>query len=263
MPPSKGSYPSSRPRTTRIFVEEYETIVIEPTRNETIVIEPARKPFPKTKSTTRVSTITLEKGYKTNTAKPPKQPRATDQWTEKSGSSKSQTKAPTEPQPPEVKTSLDIIQIPCNSSPIRIFTVPLVGIGRGGVPSDDCVPIEQWLLEFPDMRFAQRLHRFHYPDRQLLGLRAPDMEDLGALRKTNQLIYVCYDPKAGLPHNGRLEELSGVKVYGDGFWFMMYKDFDVHEGPRFIDMRPEMVEDLESGGVAETVMRRLLAGLET
>ena len=109
---------------------------------------------------------------------------------------------------------------------------------------------------FPDMSSLPPECNFHYDKRQLLGLRASDIDKLGF---ANHMIYLCYDKKARLPHNKFLEKLSGVNIYGDGFWFMLHRDFDEHEGPSFIHMTLEVIENLLRGELAEKVLLRLLA----
>ena len=109
---------------------------------------------------------------------------------------------------------------------------------------------------FPDMSSLPPECNFHYDQRQLLALRVQDVDELGS---TNHMIYLCYDEKSGLPHNKFLEKLSGVNIYGDGFWFMLCRDFDLRKGPTFIHMLQEVIENLLRGGMPETILRRLLA----
>ena len=71
-------------------------------------------------------------------------------------------------------------------------------------------------------------------------------------------MYVCFEEKAGVPHNRYLEGLSGVEMFGESFLFKMYRDFDGDGKPIFRDMGAESVRELEGGGLMEGIVRKML-----
>ena len=151
-----------------------------------------------------------------------------------------------------------IMRIPCDGSPISIVTTPLIGIGDGGIKAEDCTENEEGLLLFPDIEVLEQDFDFRCSHRQLLCLSATNVSPV---ENTDHMLYVCEEEESGLPRNKILEDLSEMKMYGDGFWFMVLKGFDESVGPHFIDMRQEIVQDLylKERGKAETVLRNLVA----
>ena len=246
-PPSSSQ--SSRPRTTTTLVREYNTVLIEPPKKLRVKDGPTKMR----------NTSILEPEYNTVLIEPPKKPSTTAQWTKKGTTSKKQTKGkattPTAFQPKNIKSRLDVIRIPCDGPPFRITSLPLIAIGNGGIKPEDCVPGEEWLVQFPNMWSIANEPKFNWHHRRLIGIPA---KDLSSSVNETYLMYVCYEETAGVPHNKYLEQLSGFEMYGESFLFKMYTDFDGDGKPIFRDMGPESVKELESGGFMEAIVRKLL-----
>ena len=266
--PSKRPLSNSRGIATR-YTTPFER------KYTTVLIEPPRKLPPKVESTTKG--ITSEDHLETKPTASRYQP-STEQviaasYPEEMSShstSSSPQKHTVGPYQPDVEATsartqsskqnlyLDVIRIPCDGSPLRISHVPLIKLGDDGVRLDECVALEEWLELFPNMWSLHDKSTFNYYYRKLLGLPSEDPDDPASI---NYFIYVCYEKEAGLAHNKYLESLSGVKVYGDGFFFKMREDFDVNRGPSFIHMGTESVKDLEDRGDTETTFRKVLKSL--
>lgn len=244
---SLGRSQPSKTRTTTTLGREYETVLIEPPKKHRTKDAPTKK---------RNTTIP-EPEYNTVLIEPPKKPSNTGQRTKKSTASKKPTNVKATPaaaQPKTTKSRLDVIRIPCDGPPFCITNLPLIAIGNGGMDPKDCVPGEDWLVQFPNMWSLAHEPRFNYHSRRLIGIPA---KKLSSCVDETYMMYVCYERTAGVPHNTYLEDFSGFEMYGESFLFKM-GEFDVDGRPNFRDMGTESVKELESGGLLEAIVRKLL-----
>ena len=248
-PPAKSH--SSKTRTTTSSVHKYETVLIEP----------PKKLSPKNGPTKTRDTSIIKREYNTVLIEPPKKPRTTGQWTKKKKATTSKKETNGKATTPavlhtkKIKSHLDVIRIPCHGPPFHITRLPLITIGNGGMKPEDCVPGEEWLVQFPNMYSLAHEPQFNYRQRRLIGIPA---NDLSTSVKETYLMYVCYEETAGMPHNRYLEDLSGFNMFGESFLFKMEEDFGGDGKPVFRDMGAESARELESGGLLEAVVRKLL-----
>ena len=244
---SHGRRQSSRTSTTTTLVREYETVLIESPKKLRVKDGPTKKR----------NTTTPEPKYNTVLIEPPRKPCTTGQSTKKSTASKKQTNGkaiPAAVQPKTIKSRLDVIRIPCDGPPFRITSLPLITIEKGGIDPQDCVPGEDWLVQFPNMWSLAHEPRFNWHHRHLIGISPKKLSS--AIDET-YFMYVCYEQTAGVPHNTYLEHLSGFEMYGESFLFKI-REFDGDGRPVFRDMGAESVGELEGGGLLETIVRKML-----
>ena len=246
----------SHPNASRRSPRTHEATTLERERT-TVLVERSRKPRSKADSKTRkAKTHGLE--CRTVLIEPPKKPHITVNWNKMLFTKKSQpvTKAILAKYPPNKdKFGLDVIRIPCDGSRFQVKSIPLIGIGHDGIRFEDCVAAEDWLKQFPDVQSVADKSNFNWKNRSLIGIPA---EDLGSSVNEMYFMYVCYEVKTGLPHNKYLENLSGVQMFGDGYLFKVYKDFDEDGRPIFLDMGSVSAIDLKNGGVTKECVQKLL-----
>ena len=124
-------------------------------------------------------------------------------------------------------TELDLVHLPCDDSPINMKTIALVDIDPKEFDKDNFQDFEKKLRHIPDV---QSFQDFGWAHRTLAVLSKENLgKGVGRWPEADYLLYVCMDEEAGLPQNGRVQDiltayggkdaplLFPVKAYGDAF----------------------------------------------
>lgn len=168
---------------------------------------------------------------------------------------------------------LQVVRIPCDGSPMKLTTIPLIAIGDKKMPESACVDFETTIEHIPAMKSVDKPKRFSWAHRKLVG---PVNNKVGLLPwQADYMMYLCLDERSGLPHNEELERLVRLgrgpayptmepfDVYGDAFVFRMEPQSKKSKRARYIDMDRDFIEavkglEIRYGNWAFATLRKLL-----
>lgn len=174
------------------------------------------------------------------------------------------------------KPGLKVVRIPCDGSPMKLTTIPLINIGERKMHEDECIDFEKLLEHIPNMKSVDNSKRFSWAYRKLVGIVNNNVGEVSW--KADYMMYLCLDKRAGLPHNEELERLVKLgrgpayvmdpfDVYGDAFVFRMEpqskRQFDGPKRAVYTNMDTGFIEgvkglDLYYGNWAFATLRKLL-----
>lgn len=173
------------------------------------------------------------------------------------------------------KTGLKVVRIPCDGSPMKLTTIPLINIGDKKMHENECIDFEKVLEHIPDMKSVVNPKRFSWAYRKLVGIVNNNVGEVSW--KADYMMYLCLDERSGLPHNEELERLVRLgrgpaypmdpfDVYGDAFVFRMEpqsKQCDEPKRAKYIHMDRDFVEAVKGleeryGNWAFATLRKLL-----